>query len=61
MIQPAMRTHPGESGPREMTTTLQSSTDHAALRDAANQHLCVGMNNAAQLAEEGGPLVMESA
>ena len=44
-----------------MTTTLQSPTDHAALRDAANQHLFVGMNNAAQLTEEGGPLVMESA
>jgi putrescine aminotransferase len=56
-----MRIQPGQSGPREMTTTLQSSTDHAALRDAANQHLFVGMNNAAQLAEEGGPLVMESA
>ena len=44
-----------------MTTTLPSPTDNAALQDAANRHLFVGMTNAAQLAEEGGPLVMESA
>ncbi len=44
-----------------MTTTLPSSTDNAALKDAANKHLFVGMTNAAQLAEEGGPLVMDSA
>ena len=44
-----------------MTTTLPSPTDNAALQDAANRHLFVGMTNAAQLAEEGGPLVMQSA
>jgi adenosylmethionine-8-amino-7-oxononanoate aminotransferase len=44
-----------------MTTTLPSATDNQALKDAANRHLFVGMANAAQLAEEGGPLVMESA
>ena len=44
-----------------MTPDLQSSTDHRSLQDAANRHLFVGMTNAAQLAEEGGPLVMDSA
>lgn len=44
-----------------MTSSIPSSADHNALRDAANRHLFVGMNNAAQLAEEGGPLVMDSA
>lgn len=43
-----------------MTTTLPP-TDNAALQDAANKHLFVGMTNPAQLAEEGGPLVMDSA
>ena len=44
-----------------MTTTLPSSTDNIALQDAANRHMFVGMTNASQLAEEGGPLVMKSA
>ncbi len=44
-----------------MTTTLPPSTDNSALQDAANRHLFVGMTNPAQLAEEGGPLVMDSA
>ena len=37
------------------TRTPIPTDDARALRDAANQHLFVGMNNAAQLAEEGGP------
>ena len=44
-----------------MTTTIPPATDNSALQDAANRHLFVGMTNAAQLAEEGGPLVMDSA
>lgn len=36
----------------------QSNRD---LQDAANRHLFIGMTNPAQLAEEGGPLVMDSA
>jgi adenosylmethionine-8-amino-7-oxononanoate aminotransferase len=38
-------------------TAVPSSTDARGLRDAANEHLFVGMNNAAMLAEEGGPSV----
>lgn len=44
-----------------MSTTTQPTTKDATLREAANKHLFVGMNNAHQLTEEGGPLVMESA
>ncbi len=36
-------------------TAVPSPTDPRALRTAAFEHLFVGMNNAAQLAEEGGP------
>jgi putrescine aminotransferase len=44
-----------------MTSSMPSPNDNNALKDAANRHLFVGMTNAAQLAEEGGPLVMDSA
>ncbi len=39
-------------------TTVPSATDSRALHDSANAHLFVGMNNAAQLAEEGGPAIV---
>ena len=39
------------------TTTVPAATDARGLRQAAVDHLFVGMNNAAQLAEEGGPVI----
>lgn len=44
-----------------MTNKPPASITDAALREAANRHLFVGMNNPAQLTQEGGPLVMASA
>ena len=43
------------------TPPPHDAPDNRALQDSANRHLFVGMTNPAQMAEEGGPLVMDSA
>ena len=41
--------------------SLPAANDTAALRQAALDHMYIGMTNQTLLAEEGGPLIMESA
>ena len=43
------------------TNNIPSANDPAALRQAVLDHMHVGMTNHTILAEEGGPLLMESA
>ncbi|MCH8116310.1 MAG: aminotransferase class III-fold pyridoxal phosphate-dependent enzyme, partial [Chloroflexi bacterium] len=50
--------HPSSS---VKAASLPAANDTAALRQAALDHMYIGMTNQTLLAEEGGPLIMESA